>query len=329
MTRMGMNPARGKGISYHPANITVATVTYIPSLDGYFKHRLEILKLSLASIKAHTEQPFNLMVFSNGCCDEVVEYLNNQLKIGAIDYLILSQRNIGIIGAFKILFEAVPGDIIAYADDDVLYYQGWLAPHLEILNTYPNVGMVSGAPVGYSSEKSSSSLERFLSDKPDDLAVTYSPRELAWEKDWAISTGRDVDQHLASVQNKPNTLLDYQGVKAVGSAKHFQFVTTKRVMAEALPQKWTSKLMDGLVELDKSVDQLNYLRLSTPKRYTRHLGNIISPEIAQEAQKLGLRVEKAESQSKPHRHWLLRIPGSGRILRPLYNYLFRVLHDIT
>ncbi len=329
MTRMGMNPARGKTTLYRSANVTVSTVTYIPSLDGYFKHRLEILKLSLASIKAHTEQSVNIMVFNNGSCNEVVEYLNTQLKAGVIDYLITSRQNIGIIGAFKILFQAVPSEIIAYADDDVLYYPGWLAPHLEILNTYPNVGMVSGAPVGYSSEKSSSSLERLLKNKPSDFKVTQSPREPAWEQSWAISTGRDVEEHLNSVQSKPNTLLDYQGVKAIGSAKHFQFVTTKQVMTKALPEKWDSKLMDGLVELDKSVDQLGYLRLSTPKRYSSHLGNIISPEVAKEAQALGLRVEKTEAQSKPHRHWLLHIPGSGRILRLLYNYLFRVLHDIN
>lgn len=329
MTRIGMNPARRKKISYRPAEVTVSTVTYIPSLDGYFKHSLDIFKLSLASIKTHTERPFNLMVFNNGSCDEVVEYLNSQLELGLIDYLISSRRNIGIIGAFKILFNAIPGEIIAYADDDVLYYPGWLDPHLEILNTYPNVGMVSGAPVGYSSEQASFSLDHFLNERPSDIKVTPRPRKLAWEKDWAISTGRDVEKHLASVTNKPNTLLDYQGVKAIGSAKHFQFVTTKQVMKESLPKKWTGELMDGLVKLDRAVDHQGYLRLSTPKRYTRHLGNIISPKIADEAQALGLQVDKSESKSGHHRHWLLRIPGSGRILRPLYNFLFRILHDIN
>ena len=326
MTRKGMNPARGKNTSYRPAKVTVATVTYIPGLDGFFKHQLDILKLTLASIRAHTELPINIMVFNNGSCSEVSEYLKKQLEYGTIDYLISSRKNIGIIGAFKIMFQAAPSEFIAYSDDDVFYYPGWLPAQLEILKTYPKVGMVSGAPVGYSTTNASVSLEKFINKPPLGLKVSSKPRELSWEKDWAISTGRNVDQHIEEVAEFNSTLLTYNGVSAIGSAKHFQFLTKKDIINKALPDTWSGDLMDGLVELDRAVDQLGYLRLSTPKRFSRHLGNVLSPQIVQEAEKFGISTSKAKPINIK-RHWLLNIRGSGRVLRLFYNWLFRVLYE--
>ncbi len=62
-----------------------------------------------------------------------------------VDDLLLSQRNIGKIDALRILFNAAPGEIIAYNDDDIFFYPGWLEAHLEILDSFPKAGMVSGA----------------------------------------------------------------------------------------------------------------------------------------------------------------------------------------
>lgn len=86
--------------------------------------------------------------------------------------------------------------------------------------------------------------------------------------------------------------------------------------------------MDGLVGLDESVDKLGYLRLSTPQRYAQHIGNAISAEILQTAADLGLQTETAISDIEEAEHWLLRIPGSGRILWPIYRWLFKVLHKV-
>jgi len=99
MTRIGINPARGKQSAYHPAKITVAMLSYIPHLEGYFRHRLDVLKLALASLEAHTEISHDLLVFDNGSCKPVVDYLRFLRGEGIIDYLLLSRRNLGKIGA--------------------------------------------------------------------------------------------------------------------------------------------------------------------------------------------------------------------------------------
>jgi hypothetical protein len=122
--------------------------------------------------------------------------------------------------------------------------------------------------------------------------------------------------------------LTYQGVEAVQSAKHFQFVTPQEVICRAFSSEWSGSLMDGLVSLDESVDNMGYMRLSTPDRYTRHIGNALSQEIINEAEKLGYSVVGDVQDLQEKEHWILRIPGSGRILWPLYRWLFKVLHKV-
>ena len=328
MTRFGMNPARNKNISYSPSRITAALMTYIPNLEGYFTYRLDVLKLSLDSLIQSVIGQTDIVILNNGSCTQVREYLDLQLERGRIDYLIHSSRNLGVIGGLKILFNAVPGDVIAYSDDDVFYYPGWLDAHLEILDKYPQAGMISGAPVGYSSEHAVKAVDEFITSASQDLIVTEQPRVDDWEESWAVSTGRPAAEHLQAVKDTPNIHLTYQGVEAVQSAKHFQFVTPKKVICEAFSPDWSGSLMDGLVALDESVDNLGYLRLTTPLRYTRHIGNTISKDIQQEANRLGLNTRTEVSDIQEHEHWLLRIPGSGRILWPLYRWLFKVLHKV-
>ncbi len=328
MTRYGMNPARNKNISYTPSRVTAAMMTYIPNLEGYFTHRLDVLKLSLESLIHSLNGQTDIIVMNNGSCAQVREFLDHQLESGRIDYLIHSRRNLGVIGGFKVLFNAVPGEVIAYCDDDVIYYPGWLDAHLEILDTFPKAGMVSGAPVGFSSEHAVTAVESFIAAEKQDLSVMEKPRVEDWEESWAVSTGRSAAEHLQTIQDTPNKHLIYQGVEAIQSAKHFQFVTPKKVICEAFSPEWSGSLMDGLVALDESVDRLGYLRLTTPIRYARHVGNTISREIQQEAEKLGVKTTGEVPDVQEHEHWLLRIPGSGRIMWPLYRWLFKVLHKV-
>jgi glycosyltransferase involved in cell wall biosynthesis len=303
-------------------------MSYIPNLEGYFSHRMDVLKLSLESLIATVGGTTDIMVMNNGSCREVREYLDGQLEAGRIDYLIHSSRNLGVIGGFKILFNAAPGELIAYCDDDVLYYPGWLEAHLQIMDAYPRVGMVSGAPVGYSSEEAVRAVEDFIRDNASQVAVDSKERNPDWEQSWAVSTGRAVDEHLQRIKDTPHRLLEFNGVQAVQSAKHFQFLTPKETICAAFDPDWSGLLMDGLVELDQAVDDLGYLRLSTSERYARHIGNTLSAEIAAEAERLHYPVSGEVPAVEAHQHWLLRIPGSGRILWPLYRWLFKILHGV-
>ena len=145
--RIGRSLTRSQPSNYRPARVTVAVLVFIPEQTGYFKHRLDVLKLCLQSIMKHTDTPYELLIFDNGSCSEVVDYLTNLKDAGFVHYLILSRRNIGKWAAFQILFEAAPGEYVAYSDDDVLFHPGWLPAHLEISSVFPEAGLISGFPV--------------------------------------------------------------------------------------------------------------------------------------------------------------------------------------
>jgi glycosyltransferase involved in cell wall biosynthesis len=334
MARIGINPGRGKVTDHRPERVSVALVTYIPNLDGYFEHRLEVLKLVLSSLGAHTRPPHDLMIFDNASCPEVVAYLRQQQEQGLVDYLILSERNIGKIDALQVLFNAAPGEIIAYSDDDIFFYPGWLEAQLEVLESFPRAGMVSGTPVRNAAGHAHRSLDRLAEQGAPGLSVARQRRiPDEWEADWALSTGRDPQAHLQATREQLDLVLRMEkpggACEAIGSANHFQFVTPRQVILQALPAGWTGKLMGSMIELDEAVDSLGYLRLSTVERYTRHLGNALSAEVIAEARGLGLKLEAGAAPAsgmRGRKHWLLRVPGARRVLSGLYQRLFNILY---
>jgi len=334
MARIGINPARGKVIKYRPERLTVALVTYIPNLTGYFEHRLEVLKLVLSSLEAHTSLPHDLMIFDNASCPEVAAFLRQQQEQGLVNYLILSERNIGKIDALHVLFNAAPGEIIAYSDDDIFFYPGWLEAQLEVLESFPAAGMVSGVAVRNAAGHARQSLDRLSEQGAPGMTVTRQRRiPDDWEADWALSTGRDPQAHLQATQEQLDLVFRMEkaggACEAIGSANHFQFVTPKQVILQALPAHWTGKLMGSMIELDEAIDNLGYLRLSTVKRYTRHLGNALSAEVIAEARGLGLTLEAGAAPvaaKRGRKHWLLRLPGARRMLSGLYQRLFKILY---
>lgn len=308
----------------------MAVLTYVPSPDGYFKHRFEMIKLILAALHANTEIEHDLMVFDNGSYPEVIDHLIELKQQNKIDYLYLSRRNIGNFGALRRIFSSAPGEVVAYLDDDVFVYPGWLREQLLILDHYPNVGMVSGVPVRNAARHAYSSLEKWLENPPAGLKVNrgrFIPDE--WEYDWAVSTGRSPEEFLEATKEREDNLLDYNGVKAIGSANHFQFVGYKDVLLKGLPKDWDQRLMGDMLEFDERLDQLGYLRLSTPELYVRHIGNTINEEMQKEAQTLGVEDVGARAVPFTKKHWILYIPRSRNILKAIYNWLFKVLflHD--
>ena len=294
MTRVGMNPARDRVSAYRPARVTVAVLVYIPYLSGYFQHRLEVLKLCLATILKHTIEPFDLFVFDNGSCPELKEYLHSLQESGAIQYLITASENIGKIGAFKLMFKAAPGEVIAYTDDDIFFYPGWLKAHLELLDGFPRVGMVSGCAVRTLYDHGiSSNVELARQDSEVQLIHGRNIPE-TWEIDWAESYGRDVEAHLKALKAMEDIQIERRGLRAYAVANHNQFVTPKMVINQFIPDEWSGRLMGLMNELDVAVDEGGYLRLSTLERTTRHMGNMVSPSLSEEASYLGLSLQPTQ-----------------------------------
>jgi glycosyltransferase involved in cell wall biosynthesis len=139
--RVGQNPIKSVETIAPPAPVTVVIISYIPFLSGYYEHSLEILKLCINSIRANTSGEYDLYVFDNASCSEVRNYLLAEQSAGKIQFLQLSERNVGKAAAWNIALAAAPGDYVAYADSDVYFYPGWLEASLQAFKDFPQAGM--------------------------------------------------------------------------------------------------------------------------------------------------------------------------------------------
>ncbi len=327
MPRIGMNPARSQSTDYKPARITLAMLTHMPHNIGYFERRFEVMRTSLESFIAHTPRPFDVMVFDNHSSDQVVGYLRQLRDENKIDYLILSSRNIGKLGALQIMFRAAPGEIIAYSDDDIFFLPGWLEKHLQILETYPKVGIVSGMYIRPHMKEGISTALEFA--KRPDVKVKKGklvPKEL--EQHYIENTGRTWEQYQKETEGLHDIQLTYKGVTTLVSAGHYQFVTRKQVILDALPKVWYSQLMGKMRELDLQIDLMGYMRLCTHPPTIRLFGNLINPEMAEEIKRFGFEVEASEmaSISPDLSVRFYRSPFVRKIAYSLYNRLFKIIN---
>lgn len=329
MARIGMNPARGQRTDYRPARVTVAVLVHIPHFEGYFRQRLQVLKLCLGSLLANTAEPHDLLVFDNGSCPEVGALLKQLEAEGNLDYLVRSRRNLGKLNALQVLFRAAPGALVAYCDADFFFYPGWLGSHLEIYDTYPNVGMVTGYVVRHLFAEARTSANLTFAETEEGVTVERGdliPEE--WTRDWALSTGRDPQEFLSKLGGEKDIRLQYRGLKAFAAANHDQFLAPKNVIAEALPLQWTEHLMGQMLELDEAVNAGGFLRLSTGERTTRHIGNTVPADLLDRlpdgSHPLGIRPSmRPASVSSGIKRRLLRWPPVRSLLLGLYSRLFK------
>jgi len=310
MGRVGMNPARNRVSDYRPAKVTLAVLTSIPHHVGYFSGRFDVLKLCLASLVKHTEEPHDLLIFDNASCGEVKDFLRDLQEQGVIRFLVSSSENVGKLGALELIAQVAPGEIIAYCDDDTFFYPGWLPAHIELMEWFPNVGVVSGM-IWRTLYDHGIRGNMHMAELDADIDLIYGqniPEQ--WEIDYAISLGRDLQPHLDLIRQLEDIIIERDGVRAFAAAGHSQFVIRKEILQKFLPGQWTGRI--------------------TSERTTRNIGGLITEDIAEEAKRLSLPIDEKSWENTN----LRKAPVAARFLRcgpirwflqGLYNRLFWLL----
>jgi hypothetical protein len=313
-----------------PAHITVAVVTYVPDETGYFQDRLEVIKLSLVSLVKHADLPIDLMVFDNASCAVAVALLTKLKEQGLIKYLILSAKNVGLAGAYQIISGAAPGEIIAFANDDVFYFPGWLSPQVEILEKLPDVGLVSGFYLRATHPRT----VQLAAEKG--LKVEEVPAPDAWVQEFCRDASYERPEAYYQAQvaqnwtNLQDNVVSLNEVKAYAGGVCWQAVYRKEIMKKILPQDhpkehgWNS--YDGYFHSE--IIKHGYLRLSTTERYVRHIGNALTPEMKALADRYGFGTKaRIVSQASINRwRWLISFPRIKRIIERIYNLTYRLLN---
>lgn len=302
--RVGQNPIKVvRPILQKPEDVTIVVANFIPYLNGYYKRGLEILKLCINSIHKNTELPFDLLVFDNASCPEVRAYLLDQAEQNRIQMLMLSDKNVGIPGAWNAALRAAPGKYIAYSDNDVYYYPGWLPEHLKVFDAYPNVGMVTGIPLRSPEIYSSNSLA--WAEKTSGVEITQGAL-LEWEIAWAHSRSLGMTESEAReiYQNGNDVMLNYRGVRTYLGAGHFQYVVRREILEKILPLPIEIAMGNERL-FDSRINDAKLLRLSLTKMFVHHIGNQPPP---------GFLNQEMESNAIPSKKREIDVNGFYRFL---------------
>ncbi len=329
MPRIGMNPSRGQKLDFTPARVTACVLTFVPHQAGFFAQRMSTARMTIESIIANTEIPCDKLVFDNGSCPEMVNYLKGLLDAGKIDFLMLSRHNIGKLNALRAMFQAAPGEVIAYADDDIYHLPGWLPAHLEVLDTYPNVGAVTGFYVRQRVRLSSSNTVKWAGEGGHTVKKgLLVPRQ--WEDEYIDAYDRSPERYQEETEGIEDILVKHHDVEAWVGAHHFQMVTPKRVILpiidEMLPSRWNDGMMGRMVEMDDLMDTKGYLRLTTRDQKIKLMGNTITNKISQVARSHGLEVEATKFQSEPKE--LIRKIVSIPVIRKVMQFVVNKFHHL-
>ncbi len=267
--RKGQNPAKFVNQVAKPERITVALLNYIPFISGFYSEALDVLKISLESMRNDAGLPFDLLIFDNGSCPEVRDFLISEKEAGRVQYLLLSEKNLGKGGAWNIMLTGAPGEIIAYTDSDVLFYPQWLARSVELLESFPNVGMVTGRPFRTNPEFHTST--RAWAQKQATLEAGCF---IAWETFWEFnrSLGQDETENRQIYTETQDWKISYHGLTAMAGASHWQFTAFKSVLGRFLPFEM-DKPMGQVKQLDLRMNEAGLLRLMLSEPLTMNLSN--------------------------------------------------------
>ena len=269
--RTSNNPNRHAKVNPN-AHLIASAIVHMPDQKTYHEHRMEVIQTSLLTMRDRAGVDCATLIWDNGSCDEVKDWLRNVYKP---DYLMLSP-NVGKASARASIYHMFPGDtIIGIADDDMYYYQDWLKAHLEVLKTYPDVGQVSGYPVRTSMRWGNAYTIAWAKKYASLKMGHFIPEQ--WDRDFCTSIGRDYSWHDGYTREDKDYLIEYKGVKTYGTAQHCQFVAVaKRVRDYCL---YDTDAMGDEKPFDMSVDNSGQLRLTTEQRYVRHIGNRLDEDM--------------------------------------------------
>lgn len=278
MPRDGLNPLRLQKAPNFIRDIVCVVVTHLPNFEGYHKERFEIVKACLQSMRNRAKRTHTFYVFDNGSCDEFRDWLYNTFKPDMVTF----SPNIGKSSARTLAISGLPPEtIVSYSDDDMLFYDDWLNPQLELLNNFQNVCLVSGYPIRtmfrwgikngllWASKNATVETGRFISDE--------------YEIDYAESVGKNVAVHFQQTEKDNDIKVTFNNKAAYLTGHHCQFTGYAGKLLRVL--SYDNLASSDERKFDERADIVG-LRLSTIERQCRHMGNVIDNKLQKELDEL-------------------------------------------
>ncbi|HSL45231.1 MAG TPA: glycosyltransferase family A protein [Anaerolineales bacterium] len=322
--RKGQNPAKFVKDVARPERITVALLNYIPFLSGFYAETLDVLKACMESMRMDAGLPFDLMVFDNGSCPEVRDFLVKEKEEGRVQYLILAEKNMGKGGAWNVMLAGAPGEIIAYTDSDVLFSPKWLSRSVEILETFPNAGMVTARPFRTPPEFIESTLKWAR-----DNATLEEGQFIPWETflEFNLSLGQTEEENKRVYAETRDWRITFRpersgaqlkDIIAFAGASHWQFTAYKSTLQQFLPFDM-DKPMGQVRQLDKRMNDAGLLRLMVSDPLAMNMSNTLGYLRGE----LGKRSGKVKSKKRAGlARRVLELGPIKKMLLAIYNKIF-------
>lgn len=281
--RIGSNPNVNKSISVNDASHRVIIPIYIPNNEGYFKDSFNVLKVCIESLLLTINKDTAVSLISNGSSEEVNNYINDLYLNGKIDRAIFNKDNVGKMNAIIAETRASFEEFITYSDADVFFDKGWLFQTFQMFKKIPQAGFVSMNPTpnNYSHADSTviSNFWQAIFDKKkvsevcafDDLKHFHSSigRDLSFTNDM-------FESYILCTKSNENYIV---------GAGHFCCTIRKSPTLKYVPKEKSYIGVSGgseAVYLDIPFDKTGLWRLSSPRAYVWHMGNILEKDWAEE-----------------------------------------------
>ncbi len=318
--RVGQNPIKAVDSIKPPESVTVVVISHIPFLTGYYEQSLDIFKLCLDSLYANTEENYDLLVFDNGSCAEVRDQLLKDQQQGYIQYLLMSDRNLGKPAAWNIALATAPGEYVAYADSDVVFYSGWLTASLKALKNFPQAGMITAMPILTPEKYSKQTIG--WAKKQRGLRIDRG-QLLPWQDFWrhARSLGDTEQKARQFYEANPAMRIRVKGKHYFAGAAHFQFTAPKSALMKVLPIP-AERPMGRVRLLDEAMDKAGYLRLCSGRWFVQHLGN----QMPQPSDLVAPLNTQLKIRKRTRRSGFWRLAPIRKFLQWLYGWSFDRLH---
>ncbi|SFB21090.1 Glycosyl transferase family 2 [Flavobacterium swingsii] len=278
--RIGSNPNNHKTIDLFIKSHRVIIPVYIPNAEGYFADAFNVFKVCIESLLKTINEDTVVSLISNASSDEVNEYIYQLWQDEKIDRAVFNTENVGKMNAIIAETRASFEEFITYSDADVFFDKGWLQQTFNMFKNVSKAGFVSMNPTPRNYSHADSTLFENL------FTVFFKKRKAS-----AVCAFDDLAHFHKSVgKNNEFTEKMFAGnvfcvskYNYIIGAGHFCCTIRKTPTLKFVPKEQSKIGVSGGSEsiyLDIPFDKTGLWRLSSPKAYVWHMGNVLEKEWA-------------------------------------------------